>query len=161
MVLRSQFALAPPDPEDPVTPVPVLLPTMPFDQAARLVLDYLRSEVPLAFWSVTRVENGRQTYLFLDDDNGYSLLQGQSHGWEDSFCVHMARGEAPAVAPDAQSVPAYAAAGVNADVTIGSYAGAVVSEPDGAVFGAICGLDPQVKTDDPAFLAVGPVLQLF
>lgn len=46
-------------------------------------------------------------------------------------------------------------------MTIGSYAGAHVSEPDGALFGAICGIDPTVRTDDPAFVAAGPVLQLF
>src|SRR4051812_36136798 len=124
---------------------------MSFDEAARLVLDYLRKALPLAFWSVTRVENGRQTYLYLDDDNGYGLTEGQSHSWEDSFCIHMASGAAPAMAPDAQSIPAYAAAGVNDAVDIGAYAGAVVNEPDGALFGAICGLDPSVKTDDPAF----------
>lgn len=140
--------------------MPVLLPTMEFDEAAHLVLEYLRENVPLAFWSVTRVENGRQTYLYLDD-NGYGLPQGSSHPWVDSFCIHMAAGTAPAVAPDAQANPLYASAGVNQAATIGSYAGAPVSEPSGELFGAICGIDPNVKTDDPAFVAAGPVLQLF
>jgi diguanylate cyclase (GGDEF)-like protein len=144
-----------------VTALPVLLPTMTFDEAARLVLGYLRTNVPLAFWSVTRVENGRQTYLYLDEENGYGLPTGGSHPWEDSFCIHMAAGTAPAVAPDAQQVPLYAAAGVNAAVTIGSYAGASVAEPDGTLFGAICGIDPKVRTDDPALLAAGPILSLF
>lgn len=157
---RGQWSSA--DKEGPhVTPLPVLLPTMEFDEAARLVLAYLRDAVPLAFWSVTRVENDRQTYLYLDPDNSYGLPQGGSHPWADSFCIHMAAGKAPALAPDAQSVPHYAAAGVNAVVDIKSYAGALVSEPDGQVFGAICGIDPQVRLDDPAFLAAGPVLQLF
>lgn len=141
--------------------LPVLLPTMEFDEAALLVLGYLRANVPLAFWSVTRVENGRQTYLYLDEDNGYGLLPGDSHDWEASFCIHMASGAAPAVAPDAQSNPLYAAAAVNQAVTIGSYAGAVVNEPDGALFGAICGLDPAVRADDPALVAAGPILHLF
>ena len=141
--------------------VPVLLPTMEFDEAAELVLTYLRENVPLAFWSVTRVENGRQTYLYLDSENGYGLQPGGSHPWEDSFCIHMASGAAPTVAPDAQAIPLYAAAGVNRAVAIGSYAGAPVTEPDGAVFGAICGIDPQVRTDDPALLAAAPLLQLF
>lgn len=140
--------------------LPVLSPQMQFDEAARLVLGYLHEHVPLAFWSVTRVENGRQTYLFLDADNGYGLPQGGSHPWEDSFCIHMASGAAPAHAPDAQAVPLYAAAGVNAGATIGAYAGATIREPDGSLFGAICGLDPQVRTDDPAFTAAAPLLQL-
>lgn len=141
--------------------LPSLSPVMDFDAAARLVLGYLREHVPLAFWSVTRVENGRQTYLFLDPDNGYGLPQGGSHLWEDSFCIHMAAGRGPNVAPDAQAVPAYAAAGVNAAVQIGSYAGAVISEPDGALFGAICGIDPQVRADDERLVAATPMLQLF
>lgn len=140
--------------------LPLLSPQMEFDEAARLVLGYLAEHVPLAFWAVTRVENGRQTYLFLDERNGYGLPQGGSHPWEDSFCIHMAAGTAPAHAPDAQAVPLYAAAAVNGSVDIGTYAGAPIREPDGTLFGAICGLDPQVRTDDPAFTAAAPLLQL-
>lgn len=145
----------------PVIPLPVLLPNMSFDEAASLVLRYLRESLPLAFWSVTRVENGRQTYLYLDEDNGYGLRQGGAHPWEDSFCIHMVAGSAPALAPDAQRVPQYAAAPVNQQVPIAAYAGAPVSEPDGSLFGVLCGLDPVVRTDDQAFVAAGPVLQLF
>ena len=138
---------------------PAITASMGFDDAARAVLAHLREHVPMGFWSVTRVENGRQTYLYLDD-NDYGLTAGGSHPWEDSFCIHMASGTAPAVAPDAQSIPAYAAAGVNDAATFGSYAGSVISEPDGALFGAICGLDPDVKQDDPRLVAAGPLLQL-
>ena len=143
-----------------MTSIPLLSAAMSFDDAAQHVLDYLRQALPMAFWSVTRVENDRQTYLYLDPDNGYGLAQGASHPWQDSFCIHMAAGTAPTVAPDAQAVPAYAAAGVNAAVDIGSYAGAVVSEPDGTVFGAICGIDPLTRSGDVTFAAAAPVLQL-
>ena len=143
-----------------MTALPAISTELNFDAASRMVLAYLRDHVPLAFWSVTRVENGRQTYLYLDADNGYGLPEGGAHPWEDSFCIHMASGAAPAIAPDAQSVPAYAGAAVNAAAKIGSYAGAVIHEPDGALFGAICGLDPAVRTDDPALVAAGPLLQL-
>ena len=83
-----------------------------FEHAAELVLAYLREHVPMDFWSVTRVENGRQTYLYLGD-NDYGLRRGQSHAWQDSFCMHMVAGNAPTVAPVAQDVALYAAAGVN------------------------------------------------
>ena len=131
-----------------------------FDQAARAVLDHLRTHVPMGFWAVTRVENGRQSYLFLDEDNDYGLRQGGSHPWEDSFCIHMAAGTAPPIAPDAQSVPAYAAAAVNESATIGAYAGSVISEPDGQLFGAICGLSRESAVDDERLVAAGPLLQL-
>lgn len=137
-----------------------LAPAATFEHVAHLILEYLHDRMPLAFWAVTRVENGRQMYLYLDADNGYGLRQGQSHPWQDSFCVHMAAGRAPTVARDAQQVPAYAQAGVNQLIDIGTYAGAVITEPDGTLFGAICGLDPQTHNDDPRMVNAEPLLAL-
>ncbi|MFI6070926.1 diguanylate cyclase domain-containing protein [Actinoplanes sp. NPDC051343] len=152
-------------PEDRITPEDasqrIELPSAAaFEHAAHLVLDYLHDRMPLAFWAVTRVENGRQTYLYLDADNGYGLRQGQSHPWQDSFCVHMAAGRAPTVALDAQQIPEYANAAVNDLIDIGTYAGAVITEPDGTVFGAICGLDPQTHAGDPRMADAEPLLAL-
>ena len=130
-----------------------------FEQAARAALRYLHAHVPMGFWAVTRIENGRQTYLVLDD-HAYGLTAGGSHSFASSFCIHMAAGTAPAVAPDAQAVPQYAAAGVNAAVRIGAYGGAAVREPDGALFGAICGIDPDPQGDGSALAAAGPLLAL-
>jgi diguanylate cyclase (GGDEF)-like protein len=142
-------------PEPPAAPIGTA-----FQHAAHLVLDFLHEQMPLAFWAVTRVENGRQTYLYLDADNGYGLHQGGSHPWQDSFCVHMAAGRAPMVALDAQAFPAYANAKINQSVDIGTYAGAAITEPNGTLFGAICGLDPQTHTDDPRMADAQPLLVL-
>jgi diguanylate cyclase (GGDEF)-like protein len=128
-----------------------------FESASRDVLEYLTVHVPLRFWAVTRVENGRQTYLAVRD-SVYGLSVGDFHLWQDSFCVHMASGAAPAVAPDARSEPLYAAAGVNQAIPIGAYAGSVIEDADGELFGAICGLDPDVRSED--LLQVAPLLQL-
>jgi diguanylate cyclase (GGDEF)-like protein len=147
-------------PEPAPEPALELFAAAGFEHASHLVLDYLHEQMPLAFWAVTRVENGRQTYLYLDSDNGYGLRQGESHPWEDSFCIHMADGDAPAVALDAQAVPAYASAGVNRSMPIGAYAGAVITEPDGTVFGAICGLDPEVRVNDRRLADAEPLLTL-
>ncbi|MGK5683710.1 diguanylate cyclase domain-containing protein [Actinoplanes sp. URMC 104] len=152
---------------EPVVPAAVELPdqrSLPpaagFEHAALLVLEYLHEQMPLAFWAVTRVENGRQMYLYLDADNGYGLRQGDSHPWEDSYCVHMAAGRAPTVARDARAVPAYANAAVNELIDIATYAGAVITEPDGSLFGAICGLDPGTHTDDPRMAGAEPLLAM-
>ncbi|XVU29650.1 diguanylate cyclase domain-containing protein [Actinoplanes sp. CA-054009] len=139
---------------------PTPAPAGTFARAARLVLDYLHENMPLAFWSVTRVENGRQTYLYLDADNGYGLRQGESHPWEQSFCIHMADQRTPAVALEPQTIPLYAAAGVNDSIEINTYAGAVITEPDGSVFGAICGLDPNSHAADPRMAGAEPLLAL-
>ena len=107
--MSDQTATAP----DAPAPMTLLSADVDFEKAARLVVAYLNAHVPMALWSVTRVENGRQTFLFQDEDNGYQVNPGHSHRWEDSFCVHMAAGGAPTVAPDAQAVSVYASAGVN------------------------------------------------
>ena len=148
LVAATMPAAGPPAPASPAA----------FEHAPPLVLTYLKEQMPLTLWAVTRVENGRQTYLYLDADNGYGLRQGQSHPWRDSFCIHMVAGRAPQVALDAQQVPAYAEAGVNALLDIGTYAGAAITEPDGSLFGAVCGLDPQAHTDDPRMNAAEPLL---
>ncbi|MDP1876291.1 MAG: GGDEF domain-containing protein [Actinomycetota bacterium] len=142
------------DASEPATP-------LDFRSAAQLVLSYLNANLPLALWSVTRVENGRQTFLILNEENGYAKVRGDSHAWEDSFCIHMAAGRAPAIATDAQAVPTYAMAGVNETTRIGTYAGAVIREPSGELFGAICGLDPDRHVDDVALASAGPLLQMF
>jgi diguanylate cyclase (GGDEF)-like protein len=153
--------------QEPAAPAPVpALEDLPelsaagFEHAAQLVLEFLHEQMPLAFWAVTRVENGRQTYLYLDADNGYGLRRGGSHPWPDSYCVHMAAGRGPTVARDARAVPAYANAGVNKLVDIGTYAGAVITEPDGSLFGAICGLDPSTSVDDRRLANAEPLLAL-
>lgn len=116
-----------------------------FEEACAAVLAYLDAEVPLGFWAISRRENDRETYLRLGD-NVYGLRQGDSFPWADTYCRLMAEGAAPAVAPDAQSVPAYAAAAVNRVATIGAYAGATIHDRSGEVFGTICGLDPSPQS---------------
>jgi diguanylate cyclase (GGDEF)-like protein len=140
--------------------MPMLTPDMDFDAASRLVLEFLATNLPMALWSVTRVENGRQTFVHLDEANGYDMVTGGGHPWEDSFCIHMAAGGAPNAATDAQSVPAYAAAKVNETMDIGSYAGATIVEPSGSLFGGICGIDPNPKPVDDALAHSGPLLSL-
>lgn len=127
-----------------------------FRATAQVVLDYLNKNMPMAFWSITRVENDRQTYLYLDD-NDYGLAVGDSHPWQASYCVHMVAGTAPRLAPDAAAIPLYANAAVNQAVKIGAYAGAPIAEADGTLFGVICGLDRVPRYDVAQF---GPILNL-
>ena len=127
-----------------------------FREVCRLALDFLNAVMPLGLWMITRVENGRQTYLYVDD-NEYGLSVGGSHPWQSSYCVHMVAGTGPRIAPDAQAIAVYAAAPVNATTQIAAYAGAPIAEPDGSLFGAICGLDRDRRADLAPF---GPVLDL-
>ena len=56
--------------------LPQLSPDMGFDDAANLVVEYLTEHVPLALWSVTRVENDRQTFLYMNEGNSYHMSKG-------------------------------------------------------------------------------------
>jgi len=126
-----------------VSPSAILLPPLlAFDEACRLVVDHLKREVPLAFWAVTRYEDGKQVYLCVQDD-AYGKEEGSSHLWSDSLCRHMVTGAAPQFAPDARAVPEYAAAGVAQDLSIGAYVGVPIRNADGTLYGTICGLDPE------------------
>ena len=76
-----------------------------FRESSERVLSYLREHLPMGFWSITRVENGRQTYLVLGQ-NAYGLPPGGSHPWASSICVRMVDGGGPRIAPVVDAVPA-------------------------------------------------------
>lgn len=138
-----------------------------FERAAELVLSHLCAVAPMDFWSVTRVVDGRQSYLYLGD-NAYGLQRGGSHDWEDSFCVHMADAVAPAVVPDVRQVPVYVEAARRLGLPIGAYAGARIDEADGSLFGAICGLrrtpvapgDGRLDDLEPLLVLLGRLLTM-
>ncbi|MDP5181012.1 EAL domain-containing protein [Blastococcus sp. BMG 814] len=133
------------------------LPLMDFDEASAEVVRYLKANIPLGFWSVSRQEDGRQVYVSVQDDV-YGRTVGDSHSWSDSYCQFMVTGEAPQIAPDAMAVPRFAAAGVTRELQIGAYIGVPIRAGDGSLFGTICGLDPEIQ---PASLVDhAPVLRL-
>lgn len=137
--------------------VPVLSPLMSFDEACGYVLDYLKTAVPLGWWSVTHYDGDRQVYLHVRDD-AYGTAAGGSHLWSDSFCQHMVTGAAPQIAPDAMAVAHYRGAGVASALPIGAYVGIPIQSGDGEMFGTLCGLDPVVQPAELEHHA--PVLHL-
>ncbi|MDO9456242.1 diguanylate cyclase [Nocardioides sp.] len=144
----------------PPPAMPVLTPDMDFDAASHLVLQYLEAHVPMALWAVTRVENERQTFIQLNATDAYAVQRGGSVTWQDSYCYQMVSGLGPTVAPDAQSVPAYAASTFNDTFTVGAYAGSPIHEPSGSVFGVLCGVDPTRKSLDGELSQAAPLLAL-
>lgn len=128
-----------------------------FDQASELVVAYLKTAVPMGFWSVTRYDGERQVYLTIDDSS-YGLDAGGSHPWTDSMCQYTMAGRIPVIAPDVDAVPLYRSAPVRTALTINSYVGIPIQRADGVMFGALCGLDP--ATRDAGLLAHGPLLAL-
>lgn len=127
--------------------LPVLSPLMGFDEASAIVVDFLKEHIPLGYWAVTRYDGYRQLYLEVRDDV-YGVGPGDSHAWDDSFCVHMLAGDGPQIAPDAMAVPAYRAAPVGKAIDIGAYVGIPIVKGSGEVFGTLCGLDPAAQPEE-------------
>lgn len=154
----------PPTPADaegappPVRPkLPPVTPSMAFDEASTLVLDYLTEHIPMGYWSVSRVENGQQTHIRFNDEV-YDLSHGHGLAWEKTFCIHMVEGWAPRITPDTSAVPEFVAAQQGIDIAIGSYAGVPIVEADGSLFGVLCGHDPEPR--DASFADHLPLLEL-
>ena len=128
-----------------------------FTEACDLVVEHLKREIPLAFWSVTQFEGARQVYLRVHDD-AYGRSDGDFVAWSDTFCQHMVAGVTPQIAPDAMAVAEYAAAGVGMTPPIGAYVGVPIRGADGGVFGSLCGLDPHRQPG--SLLDHAPLLEL-
>lgn len=137
--------------------LPPLSASMTFDHAARTVLAFLRDYAPMGLWSVTRLENGRQTFLYLEDAE-YGVPEGGSAPWAGSFCISMTAGRGPRMAPDVSAVPLYRDAPIARLLPIGAYAGVPLLEPDGALFGTLCGISATAR--DEGFREQQPLLEV-
>jgi diguanylate cyclase (GGDEF)-like protein len=92
-------------------------------------------------WMVTRTE-GEDWIVLQTEDHSYGVAEGTVFRWTDSFCSRMVEGRGPRVAPDSDSVPAYAAAPIGRQVKIGAYVGVPLLRGDGGLFGTLCAIDP-------------------
>ncbi len=138
--------------------LPPLSPAMSFDQASQAVVAYLREAVPLGLWAVSRYDGTDQVFLAMTDKT-YGLGLGSTLPWSESLCQRMVAG-APQVAPDAMAVDEYAAAGVSSALPIGTYVGVPIQRADGALFGTLCGIDPDRHPDAEMLCAHQPLVQL-
>ena len=115
-----------------------------FDEACRMVVDYLAGSVPMGAWAVSRVSGDRQTML-VTAGSAYGIAPGLQVGWSSALCRTMALGTTPRVVPDTSLVAGLAAA-VDAhaahEVRIGAYVGTPVVNRDGSLFGTVLGLNP-------------------
>ncbi|MCU1625183.1 MAG: diguanylate cyclase with sensor [Pseudonocardia sp.] len=121
-----------------------LLPACAFDTACELVVRYLSDVAPMGMWAVTRIASGRQVVLATDGD-AYPITHGAEVDYAGSMCRWMVSGTAPRIAPDVSAVPEDAAAAAQAPIEISSYIGTPIVQPDGELFGTVCGFDPHRK----------------
>jgi diguanylate cyclase (GGDEF)-like protein len=130
---------------------------MSFDEACGRVVGHLKEHIPLAFWSVSRLDGDHQVHDHVRDD-AYGIPAGAAQPWSETFCRYMVAGSAPQIAPDAMAVPQYAAVAESVDIRVGAYAGVPIRAGDGSLFGTLCGFDPQAQDAD--LLEHAPLLHL-
>jgi diguanylate cyclase (GGDEF)-like protein len=126
-----------------------LAPPRAFDEACRMVVDYLAGAVPMGAWAVTRVAGERQTVL-LADDHGFGLTVGVEGMWTMSICRTMVAGQTPRVVPDTGAESALCeavAAAAEAGVPVAAYVGTPILYPDGELFGTVIGLNSEPLDD--------------
>ncbi|MDL5158689.1 sensor domain-containing diguanylate cyclase [Actinomycetospora termitidis] len=126
-----------------------LAPPRAFDQACRMVVDYLAESVPLGAWAVTRVAAGWQTVL-VAHDRDYGLAPGFGNRWTETMCQTMVTGDTPRVVPDTSAVPQLQAPAESAaalDFPVAAYVGTPIVQPGGELFGTLIGLNKQPMGD--------------
>lgn len=116
-----------------------------FDQACRMVVDYLAGALPMGAWAVTRVAGGRQVVL-VSDDHGFGLRPGAVGRWTLTICHRMVSGETPRIVPDTGDESALCdivAAAAEYGMPVAAYVGTPILYPDGTLFGTVVGLSAE------------------
>lgn len=120
--------------------------TKNFEEASRDILQFLHKRFDFALCMVTRVE-GKDWIVLQSEDHGYGIAAGHVLKWADSFCFHMVKNKAPRIAPRSEDIPLYATAPIAKKLIIQSYIGQPILNEDGSLFGTLCAIDPNTKSE--------------
>jgi diguanylate cyclase (GGDEF)-like protein len=129
-----------------------------FGEAAQAVVEHLQESAPLNLWMVTRLRNDEQVVVARAGNAAADIPPGTALPWLDSFCLHMAAGRAPQVAPRVSDVPLYAAAATGRSAHVRGYAGVPLVGADGELMGTLCGFS--TASDDPSVTSTAGTLRL-
>ena len=134
-----------------------LMPVRSFDAACALVIEHMSRVTPLGLWAVTRVVDGRQLVL-ASAGEAYPVGDGDEFAFCETPCSRMISGAGPRTAPDTARVPEYADLTCFAPLPMGAYVGTPIVQPDGELFGTVCGVDPRPQPESLSDLR--PLLDL-
>ncbi len=118
-----------------------------FPEAAQAILPLLGDVADLALWTVVKKE-GDEWLPIAVRDRHYTIQRGMRFPWQQWPCSRMVCGAGPGITPDVSKVPVYAATGAAQSWPIGAYIGRPLFEPDGRLFGSVCGVDPDRRDLD-------------
>ncbi|TCB65953.1 sensor domain-containing diguanylate cyclase [Acinetobacter sp. ANC 4178] len=117
-----------------------------FHDAGQAVLSFLYQRFGFGLWMITRVE-GEDWIILQTEDHAYNVHAGQVFNWADSFCSQMVLGNGPKIAPSSDDVPAYRQAPIAQQLKIKAYIGQPLTKEDGSLFGTLCAIDPEPKSE--------------
>lgn len=117
-----------------------------FHDAGQAVLSFLYQRFGFGLWMITRVE-GEDWIILQTEDHAYNVHAGQVFNWADSFCSQMVLGNGPKIAPISDDVPAYRQAPIAQQLKIKAYIGQPLTKEDGSLFGTLCAIDPEPKSE--------------
>ncbi|GGF95481.1 hypothetical protein GCM10007304_06690 [Rhodococcoides trifolii] len=125
------------------------LPTLSrFDAASAAVVSFLQQSIPMSMWSVTRFDGENQVFLKTSEGNTLNIHDGQARPWEQTMCKLMIDGDIPSVVPDTALEPTIARSDDPDWKPLRTYVGIPILQPDGAIFGTVCGYDTQPHSSD-------------
>lgn len=105
-----------------------------FTDSARSVIAYLNEHTPLTDWSVARIFDDEQVFVHVYHEQFFD--DNARMDWNQTFCKRMVAGAAHVV-PNTREDPDYS--GLEISHQIGSYAGYMIPDENGNVFGVLCG----------------------
>jgi len=119
-----------------------------FREAVQQKLAWLRAEVGLDTWLLTRVID--TDWMVLQMAGGSAPIPpGTRFPWMDSICYRAVQGLGPPFCPSVSRLPAYAAAPLHSLLGIETYLGVALRRRDGRLFGTLCGIDTQRRDLTP------------
>ncbi len=113
-----------------------------FRQAAEDVVHFLADHVPLHAWLVAVADGTGGWTPVAAADLGYGFVPGSRTTWQDAVCSRLVRGLGPHLAARVETVVDYEEAPVLRRHAVAAYVAVALLGPDGALLGAVCGLDP-------------------
>lgn len=126
-----------------------LSPYADFADASRAVLDFLATALPLGAWMVTRRHDDHWVLLNVDD-HGYGVHTGDRVAASDTLCEQVVGGRVPNIVPDTAAEDGLRGCAALTRAQIGTYVSFPLTFGDGALFGTLCGVDPEPGRADAA-----------
>ena len=130
-----------------------LIPYSNFVDFAKNSLQILNTYHPFGFWMVFRVNQQDNDLIALASEKyrnelEFKLDSGDSISWSNTICKKMMQNEGPKIAHDISLVDSYKDLEMVKKYNIASYIGIPLYTANGEMFGALCAIDIETKSEN-------------